>query len=347
MSLVSVHNEWDPLEEMIVGIADNARVPLGDKGLFTIRYHKFHDKIEDIPTGPYHDRIIEEAREDLEGLTRTLESLGIVVRRPEVTDHSKVYASPDWQANGEYNFCPRDVLLAIGETIIEAPMILRSRFFETLAYKNLLLEYFKSGARWICAPRPRLLDETYVDDLSSGARINNFEPLFDAANVLRAGRDILYLVSCTGNMLGYQWLRQVLADEYRVHPLQGVYHGDHIDTTITLLRPGLVLMNPERIQRDQVPEMFRKWEILWCPEMVDTGFGGSYPRASIWGGMNLIMVNPGLAVVNDAQLPLIKALQRHKIESIPLRFRHTRTLGGGFHCVTLDVRRRGTLEDYS
>jgi hypothetical protein len=27
MSLVSVHNEWDPLEEMIVGIPDNARVP--------------------------------------------------------------------------------------------------------------------------------------------------------------------------------------------------------------------------------------------------------------------------------------------------------------------------------
>ena len=24
MSLVSVHNEWDPLEEMIVGIPDNA-----------------------------------------------------------------------------------------------------------------------------------------------------------------------------------------------------------------------------------------------------------------------------------------------------------------------------------
>ncbi len=83
-------------------------------------------------------------------------------------------------------------------------------------------------------------------------------------------------------MLGYQWLQQVLTAEYRVHPLQGIYQGDHIDTTITFLRPGLVLINPERIKKEQVPDIFRNWEIIWCPEMVDTGYGGDYPRASIW-----------------------------------------------------------------
>ncbi len=113
MSLVNVHNEWDPLEEIIVGIVDNAQVPLGDKGLFTIRYHKFHDSIQDIPSGPYKRHIIEETQEDLEALVQTLEKLNIVVRRPKVSDHAKVYASPDWQANGEYNYCPRDLLLLI------------------------------------------------------------------------------------------------------------------------------------------------------------------------------------------------------------------------------------------
>lgn len=38
MSLVEVHNEWDPLEEMIVGIAHGARVPRPDRGLFALDY---------------------------------------------------------------------------------------------------------------------------------------------------------------------------------------------------------------------------------------------------------------------------------------------------------------------
>jgi len=224
-------------------------------------------------------------------------------------------------------------------------MIQRSRFYETLAYKDLLLECFASGANWNSAPKPRLLEDTWDYD-ESGASIRNYEPLFDAANVLRAGRDILYLVSCTGNLLGYEWLKRVLGDGYRIHPLAGFYQGEHLDTTMTLLGPNLVLLNPERVRKDNVPAVFRNWEIVWCPEMIDTGHAGSYARASIWGGMNLLMIDPKLAVVNELQVPLMKVLAKHGIESIPLKLRHTRTLGGGFHCVTLDVRRRGTLEDY-
>jgi hypothetical protein len=46
------------------------------------------------------------------------------------------------------------------------------------------------------------------------------------------GRDILYLVSCTGNMMGYEWLKRVLGPEYRVHALADIYEGTHIDTTM-------------------------------------------------------------------------------------------------------------------
>jgi len=45
----------------------------------------------------------------------------------------------------------------------------------------------------------------------------NFEPAFDAANILRFGRDLLYLVSATGNELGGQWLQRMLGDQFRVH----------------------------------------------------------------------------------------------------------------------------------
>ncbi|WP_437661162.1 inosamine-phosphate amidinotransferase 1 [Sorangium sp. So ce1182] len=347
MSKVNVHNEWDPLEEVIVGIADGARVPSPDRGLFALDYCEHHESPAEIPSGPYAPRVIEEAKEDLDDFVTALQRHGVTVRRPSMTDHAQRFGSPSWTTDGEYNYCPRDVLLAIGDMIIEAPMALRSRYFEPFAYRRLLQEYFDSGAQWISAPKPQLLDHTYNIRPVSGSVLNNHEPIFDAANVIRMGRDILYLVSCSGNMLGCRWLQRVLGDRYRVHPLVGVYEGTHLDTTIAVVRPGVVVLCPERIRKDRVPEIFKKWDIVWCPEMVDTGYSWSYPRASIWQGMNFIMINPALAVVNVLQVPLIRELEKRGVDVLPLRMRHARNLSGGFHCVSLDVRRRGALEDYS
>ncbi|MDH6109386.1 N-dimethylarginine dimethylaminohydrolase [Kitasatospora sp. MAP12-15] len=347
MSLVDVHNEWDPLEEMIVGVADGARVPSPDRGLFALDYSEHHDTQEQIPTGPYRRQVVEQATEDLQAFVELLQGEGVVVRRPAVTDHAARFATPDWSADGEYNYCPRDVLLPVGQTVIETPMVLRTRYFEPLAYKDILLEYFRSGARWISAPKPRLLDDTYRVRPASGLALADLEPVFDAANVLRVGRDIVYLVSCSGNESGGRWLQQVLGDDYRVHFVRDAYQGTHIDTTITVLRPGLVLLNPERIAVAQIPACFKNWDVIWCPEMGDTGYVGPYPRASIWQGMNLVMVRPDLAVVNDQQGPLIREIEKYGIEVAPLRMRQARTLSGGFHCVSLDIRRRGSLEDYS
>ena len=62
--------------------------------------------------------------------------------------------------------------------------------------------------------------------------------------------------------------------------------------------------------------------------------------------MNFFMVDPELAVVNRAQVPLRRLLERHGIDTVGVDLRHCRTLSGGLHCVTLDIRRRGSLESY-
>ena len=51
-------------------------------------------------------------------------------------------------------------------------------------------------------------------------------------------------------------------------------------------------------------------------------------------------------IVDKNQKPLRKILKQHGIFSIPLELRHARTLGGGFHCVTLDLHREFKLEQY-
>jgi N-dimethylarginine dimethylaminohydrolase len=62
--------------------------------------------------------------------------------------------------------------------------------------------------------------------------------------------------------------------------------------------------------------------------------------------MNLLMVRPDLAVVDANQTELVRLLESKGITVLPRRLRHSRVLGGGFHCVTLDTVRDGGPEDY-
>jgi N-dimethylarginine dimethylaminohydrolase len=345
LSMVDVHNEWDPLEEVVVGVAAGAQVPLGDKGLHAIRYPETEGS-DEIPSGPYPGYIIERADEELDVLAEKLRELGVAVRRPEPTDQSRTFSSPDWKSDGMYNYCPRDIFLVVGDMIIETPMSLRSRFFEPFAYKPILLDYMGGGARWISAPKPALLNAGYNLSDPDQLALLEHEPVFDAANILKVGRDLIYLVSDTGNRLGARWLQTILGHEYRVHACEDLYARTHIDTTIVLIRPGLVLLNPERVGDHNIPEPLKRWDKIYAPEMVDIGYEG-IAYGSAWVGMNLLMISPDLAIVDERQVDLIRLLNANGVEVEPLRLTYARTLGGGFHCVTLDTRRRGKLEDYT
>jgi N-dimethylarginine dimethylaminohydrolase len=345
MSLVNVYNEWDPVEEIMVGTALHAAMPHEDKGFHAIQQAS-HDLFDALVPGAIPQRIIDETEEDIQNFIEQLEKLHIQVRRPNALEFKEKFKTLDWEAEHYFSYCPRDILLAIGDTIIETPNVFRSRYFETVAYKDILLNYMKSGSRWISAPKPRLLDELYNDSDPSQSVLRNLEPVFDAANVLRAGRDIFYLVSDSGNELGCQWLQNTLGEQYRVHPCHNLYSSMHIDTTISLLRPGLALINPSRVSEDNLPPLLKNWDILTAPEMVEFQYSDLGAFSTAWLGMNLLMLAPNLAVVDKHQLPLIRLLEKNGIETIPLMLRHGRTLGGGFHCITLDVRRKGKLEEY-
>jgi scyllo-inosamine-4-phosphate amidinotransferase 1 len=345
VSIVDVHNEWDPLEEVVVGSVRGARVPVPGIDLQAIEYPEVESTVE-IPSGSYPAQVLEETEEELDRFSEEMTRLGIKVRRPPPRDLAAVTATPDWTTNGFYDYCPRDILLSVGNTMIETPMVLRSRFLESFVYKDLLLECLASGSRWISAPKPRLGDDMYAPLAPPGERLRNLEPAFDAANVLRLGRDLLYLLSDSGNEMGMRWLQSALGGEYTVHPCREIYASTHVDSTIVPLRPGLVLLNPERVNERNIPDLFRSWDKIYCPELVDTGYLGDFPKASYWIGMNLLVLNPQLVVVDDRQQALIRALEARGMEVLPLRLTHARTLGGGFHCVTLDVRRRGKLESH-
>ena len=348
MSNIWSCNEWDPLEEVIVGNPLQARFPTPDR---STQLAEFPDRsLAEIPRGPFPQQIIEETEEDLNEFAQILEKQGVTVKRPETWPHDATFSTIDWEAHGYYNYCPRDILLVIGDQIIETPNVIRSRAQETFSYRTLLIDYLKSGAKWYSAPKPMLLDSLFEGVDLNKPTPRNDEPAFDAANVLRFGQDLIYLVSATGNELGGQWLQTILGDKFRVHFFKDVYYGSHIDSTLVALRPGLILCNPARVSDDTLPKILKQWEILYSPPMENMDrYDADYRSKCIgsdWIDMNAFSINPNLVVVDRNQLGLIKLLERHGLDVIPLKLRHSKLMGGEPHCVTLDVRRTGTLQRY-
>ena len=340
-------NEWDPLEEVIVGNPFNARFPPSDKSTQVAEYPD--RSLSDIPCGAFPAQIVEEAEEDLQQFIGALKQQGVAVVRPDTWRHDKAFSTIHWESKGYYDYCPRDIMLVIGDTIIETPNVIRARSQETFSYRHILIDYMKAGAKWISAPKPMLLDCLFDVDLSKPTPRND-EPAFDAANVLRLGRDLIYLVSATGNEMGGHWLQSVLGHQFRVHFLKDVYFGSHIDSTFVALRPGLVLCNPARINDETLPPILKQWEVIYSPPMENTDrYSASYLAQCIgsdWIDMNVFSISPNLVVVDSDQTALIRLLEKHDIDVIPIKLRHSKMLGGGFHCVTLDVRRKGKLDRY-
>jgi len=341
-------NEWDPLEEVIIGNPLNARFPFPDRSTQVAEYPD--RSLAEIPRGLFPQQIIEETEEDLNGFAEILKGCGVTVKRPDTWPHEAKFSTIHWESEGYYNYCPRDVLMVIGDQIIETPNVIRSRAQETFSYRTLLIDYMKDGAKWISAPRPMLLDSLFEGVDLDKPTPRNDEPAFDAANVLRFGEDLIYLVSATGNEMGGHWLQSILGDRYRVHFLKDVYYGSHIDSTLVALRPGLVLANPSRLNDDTLPKILKQWKVIYSPPMENTDrYDPDYLSKCIgsdWIDMNSFSISPNLVVVDRNQPTLIKLLESEGLDVIPLKLRHSKLLGGGPHCVTLDVRRKGTLERY-
>jgi glycine amidinotransferase len=292
------------------------------------------------------------ANKDLEEFVHILESEGVTVRRPAELDHTRSFATPDWSsACGLYAAMPRDVLLVIGNEIIESPMAWRSRYYEPIAYRPLIKEYFKKGARWTAAPKPQLSDELYnykyeepVDAQHIKYVITEFEPTFDAADFIKCGRDIFYQKSHVTNDFGVEWLQRHLGDTYRLHRLEvNDTHPMHIDASFMPLAPGKLLLNKERVPK--VPEMFKSWDIMYAPTPCMPA-GHTLYMTSTWINMNILMLDHERVIVEKNEETIIKAFKDFGLKPIPCNFRNFNTFGGSFHCATVDIRRRGKLESY-
>ena len=344
---VSAHNEWDTLEEVIVGRADLACLPHyedpADYCCSDVTDVAALQKMLNIqPDSTYGPERIAAANKKLDELSAFFQSEGVTVRRPTPIPFNKQCVTPNWTMNSGYNCChPRDIFMIIGDLILETPNSSRERYFESWAYKAIMKDYFNRGARWIAAPKPELADELLAeDDKVFPYYITEAEPCFDAADFVRCGKDIVGHLSHVTNQSGVEWLRRTLGSEYKVHLVKSKNpHALHIDTTFMPVAPGRVLVNPDFLDMNSIPPALRGWELLVAPEPV------LHPHSvrgfvSKWVAINVVSLDEKRVLVDVIQKPLIQALKDWGFEPIPFDLSPVYAFGGGLHCVTLDIRRR-------
>jgi len=305
--MINSCNEWDPLEAIVVGDATAANWPTTDP-VFAEEARNSLWKKTLPPTGPVDQKIIDQTNRELDILVETIVRYGATVYRPKLMDFV--------ERNGMYNYCPRDRLLIAGDTVVDCNMLYSCRNQEIENYYRLL-----GDARNIFTmPRDQGM-------------------ILDAANICRLGDTWLFLESASGNRAAYEWLSRKFRNI--TIELVNFYAGVHIDSTITPLRKGLVMLNASRVTKENCPKAFDDWEKIWVTEdMIIAQDFYQYPYASKWIAMNMLVLDPETVIIDAAQTELITILKSKGIDSIPLTLSHSRTLGGGFHCVTLDTRRK-------
>ncbi len=352
---VNSHNEWDPLEEVIVGNVDHAifnlGVPYAQQMFSKNEMSKFLKQFSIL--SPFPKTYINKARDSLKGFIHILKSEGVVVKQAESYNFNTEFGTPDWRSSFGFNAAnPRDSMLIVGNEIIEAPMATKDRYFECFPYRSIIKEYFIQGAKWTSAPKPQLLD-TLLDKKYKGSLkkkigvfcLDNFEPVFDAADFVRCGRDLFGQLSHTTNQMGIDWLQRHLGDNYHIHLIKNLDpKAWHIDTTFMPLAPGKVLINPEFVNPKKLPTILKSWDVLIAPKPVP--YKVKPKVMSNWISINTLMLDEKRIIVEKRQKPLIDALKKWGFEPIPCSFEDFYPLMGGFHCAALDVRRKGELKSY-
>lgn len=363
-------DEWSSLNEVIVGDVgklSSYHFDLTFKAFFwdnlspflnTSAYHELCKKQNtDHPTIDISPSILEELKEDIHGFCGALSSLGVKVRRPSSTMGGGEIRTPQWKSLAYPPLNVRDQSLILGNTLIETAPHVRGRIHENDALKPLFYEYFSTGANWVCMPQPALTRAT-VDlgfhlescpeilphseqDDSGDIHDLKLEMLFDGAQCLRFGKDVLVNVATKSQQLGLLWLERTLGHRFNFHLLNKLTDG-HIDSLMMPLREGVILVRHADVI-NKLPEPFCKWKAIEAPEQrVDRFPVYEHEQLAITStfiDMNVLSVDGTHIIVNSLYPELASILDKNGFTSVPVQHRHRRLFGGGFHCFTLDVNR--------
>ncbi len=323
MSVINSHNSWSQLEE----------VWLGDVYPVTW-YDHLEPSVRDV-----FQAITEITKQDLATIQLTLESLGVTVCRPEYhsidsfVDAAGVLTKPE--------ICPRDTFLTQGTTLLTPG-------HPTQAWTNALHSYDRGSVK-------------------AGAN-----HIINGANVVRVGHDVVI----DTDIFDVSKINFDLS-AFRDYRITWVKNGGHMDGCFAILRPGLILANQ---YFEDYEKTFPGWECIFLNEptywqhrktpptgseyngkfyVEGVAFNQSFNQhviqhAETWVGnytetffeLNCLVVNESTVVMLGYNAELEKTLNSRGITVHWVPFRCRGFWDGGMHCITLDIHRNSTAENF-
>ena len=340
MKKINIHNRFSPLKEVL----------LGDVHFGALRSVEGRDKDK-------VEFVFKDTIEDLDVIQTAFEVFGVEVHRPTTDlNYDISMNTPEWSWEGlKIPLSPRDILLTAGDTIIETANVERNRLFERWAWKDVLLEYFDAGSKWISMPLPILSDKSY-DLTDPDEYISPYEPLLDGANIIQYGMDIFIAQKITCNSRGINWIKDFFGEEFRYH-IVGDHIKGHLDTHFNILRPGLIITyHPE----ENLPDYFKGWDVINInPEfdaeiskkqtLINDNFqDDDFDNTVV--AVNVLPLDENHIMTYDHmkdQKYFTDQLKKYNVEPVWVPFRHAHFFNQGIHCITVDMVREGGLEDYA
>jgi len=364
--MYSVYQHWDPLKVCAVG---RSYPP------------EFYSWIKKTKVRQLFERIASETEEDYQLIIKTLQSFGVEIVRPNLPAQLDE-ASPMQLIAPPMN--PRDSMVMIGEKFY-AVLKDWSNFYKDIKDPSWPparnINELSPQQQQECIDRGWLdLNNQYYpwkpiyEKVSAqGNQIKSCanHPWLHGAGVSRIGKDLYFMVPPEEQCDAFL---KAEFPTYRTHIIRGVGHGDG---TYCPICPGLIVSIQDA---PTYAKTFPDWEVVYLPnqswDLVKPFLhlkqrnggrwwipGWEYDADVIhcveqwlghWMGyveetvfdVNMLVVDPKNVIVFNQNEKVFRALERFGITPHVVTFRHRYFWDGGIHCVTLDLHREGTLQDF-
>ena len=337
---INSYTSWQPLEEVIVGRA------------YTPDYFDFIDNPQ---VRAQLGQILAETAEDLDNLSRVIESYGARVRRPDLIDRHRFQQAQLAEHGAPLPpLTPRDWQISLGDRLL--------RVLPVPELDSICADY----ADQVINPHGATWDP---DCVLNGA---------SASCIVRVGRDVFFDNSAYLQPEQTAWIvANCLDSRYRVHEAITDGHGDAV---FAILKPGVILSSKHDMHLDLARD-FPGWAVckiwdssIWAAMEVgkfkyEANPGAWYvqgqtPTAefsafvdtylSKWTGfvsetvfdVNCLVLDEENVIFSAYNREVFDFCHRHRINPIISELRHSYFWDGGVSCCTQDLRRRGGLESY-
>jgi glycine amidinotransferase/scyllo-inosamine-4-phosphate amidinotransferase 1 len=337
--MINSYTSWQPLEEVIVGRA------------YTPDYFDFIDNAQ---VRNQLQQILAETEEDLNNLSKTIETYGARVRRPDLINKD-IFQKLQMQGGPPLPpLTPRDWQITLGQKLLR---VLPMHELDT-----------------ICAEYQDQIISPHGATYDPGCILNGAS----ASCIVRVGRDVFFDNSDFLKPEQTRWIvDNCLGPEYRVHEAITDGHGDAV---FAILKPGVILSSKHDMHlhlKDDFPgwEVLKIWDSsIWAAMEVgkfkyEANPGAWYvqgqtPTAEFtefvdtylnkWTGfvaetvfdVNCLVLDESNVIFSAYNKEVFAFCERHRINPIISELRHSYFWDGGISCCTQDLTRRGGLETY-